>query len=270
VTAPTASQRPIKPRRSVFAVTVTAVLVVFTIVAAMDWRYGTGFSLTEVFTKLTNTNPVIQALGHIEWEQLWSAKTRAAFLDTLRSAVLATITGSVAALVLALWSTRLGAPNRVVREIARLISNIVRALPDVVWAIVFVAAVGTGTLPGLLALFLFTIAVVTKLTADTIDGIDTGPIEAADASGASHTQKLRTAIVPQILPAYASFVLYGFELNLRSAAVLGIVGAGGIGERIEVFRTLGQWERVWAIVVLFIIVVFVVDRLSSFVRRRLL
>lgn len=269
MTSPAASRRPTKPRRSPFATGLVVFLIAFTIITAWDWKYGTGFSITEVFTKLTNNNPVMSALGHIEWSQLWSAKTRAEFIDTLRVAVLATITGSIVALVLALWSTRIGAPHRVVREVMRLISNIVRALPDIVWALVFVAAVGTGNLPGLLALFLFTIAVVSKLTADTVDGIDVGPIEAADASGASHTKKLRTAVVPQILPAYASYVLYAFELNLRGAAVLGLVGAGGIGERIETFRTFGDWDRVWAIVVLFIIVVFVVDRLSTLVRRRL-
>jgi phosphonate transport system permease protein len=269
VTAPAAGRRPTKPPRSAFAIGLTIFLVAFTLIAAWDWRYGTGFSVTEVFTKLTNRNPVLEALGDIEWGQLWSTNTRDAFVETLQIAILATIFGSIAGLWLALWSTRIGAPNSVVREVARLVSNVVRALPDIVWALVFVAAVGTGSLPGLLALFLFTIAVVTKLTADTIDGIDTGPIEAADAAGASHSQKLRTAVVPQILPAYASYVLYAFELNLRGAAVLGLVGAGGIGERIELFTTFGQWSRVWAIIVLFIIVVFVVDRVSTLLRRRL-
>jgi len=269
VTAPAASRRPTKPPRSPFAIGLTFFLVAFTLITAWDWRYGTGFSATEVVTKLTNRNPVLEALGDIEWGQLWSRNTRDAFVETLQIAILATIFGSISGLWLALWSTRIGAPNSVVREIARLVANVVRALPDIVWALVFVAAVGTGSLPGLLALFLFTIAVVTKLTADTIDGIDTGPIEAADAAGASHAQKLRTSVVPQILPAYASYVLYAFELNLRGAAVLGLVGAGGIGERIELFTTFGQWGRVWGIIVLFIIVVFIVDRLSTLLRRRL-
>ncbi len=80
---------------------------------------------------------------------------------------------------------------------------------------------------------------------------------------------LRTAIVPQILPAYSSFVLYSFELNLRASAVIGLVGAGGIGLRLKAFTSNFDWESVSAIIVLFIIVVFVVDRLSTLVRRRL-
>ena len=94
-------------------------------------------------------------------------------------------------------------------------------------------------------LFFFSIAVVTKLTADTLDGIDVGPLEAANASGARHSQMLRTAIVPQILPAYASYSLYAFELNLRASSVIGFVGAGGIGQRIQFFQSQNNWEAVW-------------------------
>jgi len=137
------------------------------------------------------------------------------------------------------------------------------------WAALFVGAVGVGALPGLLALFFFTIAVITKLTADTLDSIDVGPVEAADAAGARQTQTLRTAVVPQILPAYTSFALYAFELNLRASAVLGLVGAGGIGVRINFFRNRGEWDKLWGLVFMFFLVVFVVERLSVALRRRL-
>jgi phosphonate transport system permease protein len=145
----------------------------------------------------------------------------------------------------------------------------VRAVPEVLWAALFVAAVGIGALPGLLALFFFTIAVVTKLTADTLDGIDMGPVEAAEAAGAGHAQMLRASVVPQILPAFSSYALYAFELNIRGSAVLGFVGAGGIGNRIQFFQGQNDWERMWGIVVMFIVVVFVIDRLSTLIRRRL-
>ena len=265
----TTNGRPTRPRRGLFGSAVTVGLVAFTLLTLWDWRYGTGFSLREVFTEIGRDNPVTAAIRDTDFGQLVSPRSRKAFVETLRLAILGTVSGSVVALPLALVSTRIGAPNRVVQVVARSIANVVRALPDIVWALVFVAAVGNGVLPGLLALFLFTIAVVTKLTSDTLDGIEPGPIEAARASGARHAQVLRTAQVPQVLPAYASYVLYSFELNLRSAAVLGIVGAGGIGERLENFRQFQQWDRIWAIVVMFIVVVFVVDRLSTLLRRKL-
>ncbi len=261
--------RPRRPPPSAFGIGVGVVVIVLTILTTWNWKYGTGFSPAEVLRKLRNRNPVVSAIAHTEFSQVFSPRSRNAFVETLRLAVLGSVSGIVVALPLALWSTRFGAPNRLVLIVVRAVCNVIRAFPDILWAVLFVAAVGIGALPGLLALFLFSIAVVTKLTADTLDGIDMGPIEAAHASGARHSQMLRTAVVPQILPAYASYSLYAFELNLRASVVLGLVGAGGIGQRIEFFRNQPAWEKVWGLVVMFVIVVFIVDRLSTLLRRRL-
>jgi phosphonate transport system permease protein len=269
VAAPSSSRRPSKPRPSLFGIGVSVVVIVLTLLTTWNWEYGTGFSVGDIFDKFGNRNPVISAIPDTDWGQMFSERTRAAFIETLRLAVLGTSAGILVALPVAMWSTRFGAPNRVVRLVVRGVSNVIRAFPDILWALLFVAAVGIGVLSGLLSLFFFSIAVVTKLTADTLDGIDTGPLEAADASGARHSQMLRTAVVPQILPAYASYSLYAFELNLRASSVIGLVGAGGIGQRIAFFWSQNNWEAVWGIVVMFVIVVFVVDRISTLLRRRL-
>ena len=263
------SERPSRPPPSLFAIGLGAVAVAMTMLTLWDWEYGTGFSLRAVFEQFGNDNAVISAIPHTDLDQMFSPRTRAAFIETLRLAVLGTSAGVLVALPMALLSTRLGAPNATVRVVVRGVSNVIRAFPDILWALLFVAAVGIGALPGLLALFFFSIAVVTKLTADTLDGIDIGPLEAADASGAGHSQTLRTAVVPQILPAYVSYALYAFELNLRASSVIGFVGAGGIGQRIQFFQSQNNWEAVWGIVVMFVIVVFVVDRISTLLRRRL-
>ena len=155
------------------------------------------------------------------------------------------------------------------RAFVRVVSSIIRSIPEVLWAAIFVAAVGVGTLAGVLALFFFTIAVVTKLLADTLDGIDHGPVEAAEAAGAGRVAMLRTSVFPQVLPAYASYSLYAFELNIRGSAVIGLVGAGGIGGRIGQFQSLNNWEALWGLVVMFVIVVFIIDTLSTILRRRL-
>jgi phosphonate transport system permease protein len=256
---------PAKPRPSLFAIVGTVGAIVLTIVTARSVE----FSLTSVVSDLTRRNNVVEGLLSPDLGQLWSARSRSGFYETLQLAVLGTVTGSFAALPLALWSTTFGNPNVVLRTIVRTFNNIVRAIPDLLWALLFVAAVGIGALPGLLALFFFSLAVTTKLTSDTLDGIDMGPVEAANAAGAGLSQMLRTAVVPQILPAYSSFVLYNFELNLRASAVLGLVGAGGIGARIEFFRNLGRWEEVWGLVFMFFLVVFIVERISITLRRRL-
>ena len=223
-----------------------------------------------MFEKFGNDNPVISAIPDTEWDQMFSARTRAAFVETLRFAVLGTSAGVIVALPLALWSTRFGAPNRVVRFVVRAVSNVIRAFPDILWALLFVAAVGIGALSG---------SVVAVLLLDRRRHQahrrhprrhrPTDRWRRRDASGARHTQMLRTAVVPQILPAYASYSLYAFELNLRASSVIGLVGAGGIGERIEFFVSQNNWEAVWGIVVMFVIVVFIVDRISTLLRRRL-
>lgn len=230
---------------------------------------ATGFSPVEIWDGLFRSNAPLRGLRNPDFGQLFSERSRGPFLDTLRVALLATAAGGLVALPLSLWSTRFGAPNRGVYAVLRVFNNIIRAFPDLLWALLFVAAVGVGALPGLLALFFFTIAVITKLTTDTLDGIDMGPLEAADAAGARHNEKLRVAVVPQILPSFTSFLLYSFELNLRGSAVIGLVGAGGIGQRLEFFRGQGRWEEVWGIVFMFFLVVFVVERISVLLRRRL-
>ena len=242
--------------------------VAFTIFAAIKGGFSPG-AFGEVFSR---PNPVARGLKNIRWGEMFSERSRAAFLETFYLAVLGTLGGIVLALPLSLWSTKIGNPYRIPRLILRAINNVIRAFPDLLWAVLFVLGVGIGALPGFLALTFFSCAVMSKLTADTLDGIDLGPVEAANASGAGQVQMLRTAVVPQILPAFSSFALYSFELNLRASVVLGFVGAGGIGTRLNFFRNRGRlesYEQMWGLVVMFFIVVFVVERLSVTLRRRL-
>lgn len=259
------SRLPPKPRPSTFAVGTTVLAIVVTIITAID----VNFSLADGIRNLANKNSVIEGLLDPDWGQLWSRRSREAFIETFQLAVLGTALGAPVALVLALWSTRFGNPNFWLRGMVRTFNNVNRAIPDLLWALIWVSAVGIGNLPGLLALFFFTLAVTTKLTGDTLEAVDRGPIEAADASGATTTEMLRTAVVPQILPSYSSFVLYNFELNLRASAVIGLVGAGGLGQRIDFFRNRGEWSELWGLVVMFFLVVFLVERLSVSLRRRL-
>jgi len=265
MTASSPSALPPKPPVSRFAVAGTVAAVALTVLTA----WSVGFSLGGLVDDLRRPNPVLDGLLDPDWGQVTSRRSREKFLETVQLAVLGTLIGASLALPLALWTTAYGNPNRYLRGALRLVNSVIRSIPDLLWALLFVAAVGVGALAGLLALIFFSLAVTTKLTSDTLDGIDMGPIEAANAAGAGLAQMLRTAVVPQILPAYSSFVLYNFELNLRASAVLGLVGAGGIGQRIEFFRGRGEWEELWGLVFMFFIVVVVVERVSITMRRRL-
>lgn len=264
------STRPRRPPPSPFLIGGLAGVIVMTIATGADWRFGIGFSLTDILDGLTRPNAPMRGLADIDFGTLLSSRARDGFLETLQMAIIGTVGGALVAMPLALFNSKLGAPNPVAYAAIKLFNNIIRSFPDLLWALLFVAAVGVGALPGMLALFFFSIAVVTKLTSDTVDGIDPGPIEAARASGASHLQLLRSTVVPQVLPAYTSFAMYCFELNLRNSAVLGFVGAGGIGAVIDFYRGRGEWDNVWGIVLGFFIVVFIVERISMALRRRLI
>lgn len=256
---------PPRPRRSRFAIAAGLGAVAMTVIAAIS----VGFSLGGLREAFSRPNPVARGLLDIRWGEMFSARSRGAFLETLKMAVLGTSFGVALSMPLALWSTRVGNPYAPARTALRLFNNVIRAVPDLLWAGLFVLGVGIGALPGVLTLTFFSLAVMSKLTADLLDGIDLGPVEAADAAGAGHTQMLRTAVVPQILPAFTSFALYAFEINLRASAVLGLVGAGGIGTRLEFFRNRFLWPQLWGLVVMFFVVVFLVERLSVTLRRRL-
>lgn len=262
---PTRHVRPEKPTPSTFSIWLVVGAVVLTVLAVLT----TEFSLAGVLEDLTRRNSSVEGLLSPDFSQITNERSTRLFVETLRMAIVGTFLGGFTALPLALVNSPVGAPNEVVRVIAKTYADVIRAIPDVLWALLFVAMVGIGVLPGVLALTFFCMAVVTKLTSDVLDGLDPGPIEAAEAAGANHAQMLRTAIVPQVLPAYSSFLLYGFELNLRASAVLGLVGAGGIGTRIEFYRGRGDWSEVWGLIILFFIVTFLVERLSVTFRRRL-
>jgi len=264
VGAPTL-QLPEKPKPSLFMAGLWAVVIVFTVLCARR----VGFSFAGIIEDLQRPNPVLDGLYNTRWGEMFSERSRRAFIETLQLAVMGTAAGVLVALPFALSTTRVGNPYPIPRVILRSISNVIRAIPDLLWAGLFVLGVGIGALPGLLALFFFSLAVMVKLTADTLDGIDMGPVEAAEAAGASHAQMLRTAVVPQILPAFSSYALYDFELNLRASAVLGLVGAGGIGNRLDFFRNRGQWDKLWGLVFMFFLVVMIVEWVSVRIRRKL-
>jgi phosphonate transport system permease protein len=262
--------RPRKPPPTLFAIAGVVVFVVVTIAAGFDWAFGVGFSLTTLIENFTSTNPAFEGLRDINWTSYASENVRRGFIQTFQMAAIATILGALVGLPLALLNSVIGAPNRITYVVVKNFNSVIRAVPDLVYAVFFVAAIGRGVLPGVLALFFLSVGIVAKLTSDTIDGIDPGPVESAKAAGASHVQVLRTAVLPQILPGYVSFSLYTFEINLRGSAVLGFVSAGGIGELLSNYYQRAQWDRMWGVVVGFFVVVFIVDRLSIAMRKRLL
>ena len=196
-------------------------------------------------------------------------RTFGPLLETFQMAVIASVLGCTIALPLAFLASRISAPNAVVYWIDRAVLSVLRSIPDVLYALIFVAALSVGPLPGVLALIFFSIGVVAKLFSETVDGIDRGPIEAARATGARHTQVVATSILPQVLPNYVAYALYTFELNVRASAVVGFVGAGGIGLLLETQRRFFNYDRVALVVLELFVMVVVIEFISERLRRRL-
>lgn len=258
--------RPVRPRRSPWAFVGLLAFLAITWWAASD-EFGIGFDIVQVLTNLTRGAEILAEFFPPNWEYL--PRTYEPMLETFRMAVISSVIGCGVALPVSFLASRVTTPNVAVWLADRSLLNVIRALPDLLYALVFVAAVGIGPLPGILALVLFNIGVVAKLLSETVDGVDPGPIEAANAAGGNRTQTVRWAVFPQVLPNYVAYSLYVFELNIRASAVIGIVGAGGIGNNINTVRRFFQYENLSVILIEIFVLVFVIELFSIWLRRRL-
>lgn len=148
--------------------------------------------------------------------------------------------------------------------------NLLRSIPDLVMGLLFVVAVGLGPLAGVLAIALNTAGVLAKLFSEAVESIDKGPVEGVRATGASPLHEIMWGVIPQVAPLWTSFALYRFESNSRSATVLGLIGAGGIGQVLFESMNGFQFREVSAIVIVVVIAVTLIDMLSQAMRKRLL
>lgn len=182
--------------------------------------------------------------------------------------------GTMLASLLAIPLSFLAAENLVGRPVAwvtRQVFNLLRAIPEVLLAIAFIPVFGLTPMTGVLAIGVGSIGTLGKLFYEIIEGIQAGPIEAADAVGASRIQRLRWGVVPQVTPELASFVLYRFEVNIRASAVMGLVGAGGIGSDIaQALSFRDNWGTAGLGLIIIVIGTIIVDTISGAVRRRII
>jgi phosphonate transport system permease protein len=187
---------------------------------------------------------------------------------TVEIALLGTSVAAVLALPLGFLSARNVAPA-VVFYPARTVLNLFRSIDTLVYALVFVAAVGLGPFPGVLAVVAYTTTSLAKLYSEAIEGIEPGPVDAITATGATRLQILRFGVLPQVLPLFLSYVLYRLETNIRAATVLGFVGAGGIGFYLQTYLRMIDYPAASTALLVTIAMVVVVDTLSSRLRARL-
>jgi phosphonate transport system permease protein len=190
--------------------------------------------------------------------------------QTFEMAALSTAIGAVGAVGAGLLSARNLTPLAPARFVVRRSLEAIRTLPDLILALILVAAFGVGPFAGVLALSISTVGGLGKLFAEINEQIDPRPLEAIEASGASRIRQIRYAVLPQVLPAYASYALIRLEGNLAAASALGIVGAGGIGIELQRAITYTEFDTYLAILLLMVGLIFVIDIASEQIRHRLI
>jgi len=189
-------------------------------------------------------------------------------LKTVEIALLGTAIAAGLALPLGFLTARNVAPAPVFQP-ARVVLNFFRSIDTLVYALVFVAAVGLGPFPGVLAVIAYTTTSLAKLYSEAIEGIEPGPVDAVTATGATRLQVLRYGVLPQVLPLFLSYVLYRLETNIRAATVLGFVGAGGIGFYLQTYLRMIDYRAASTVLLVTIAMVMIIDALSSKLRARL-
>ena len=193
-----------------------------------------------------------------------------ALLQTLSIALLGTLLAAVFALPLGFLAARNVMANRVVHFAARRGLDVVRSVDALIWALIWVNVVGLGPFAGLLAIATSDVAALAKLMSEAVEAADRRPVEAVWSVGGSRFQELRFGVLPQILPIFASQLLYFFESNTRSATIIGIVGAGGIGLHLyEQIRVL-EWQQASFLIVMVLVTVAVIDAISQRLRAGLI
>jgi len=189
--------------------------------------------------------------------------------DTLAMSVAGTALTVVLSLPLALLAAPNTTPHPVLGRLIRTVLAAFRSVPEIILGIIFVAVVGFGALPGVLALALHSAGMVGKFYAEAIEHADPKPMEAAAAAGASRFQIITHAVLPQVLPQLADITIYRWEYHFRASAVLGIVGAGGIGFELMAALRLIKYDEVSAILLSILACVLVVDSIGGMLRKRL-
>jgi phosphonate transport system permease protein len=190
-------------------------------------------------------------------------------LETLDIALLGTSVAVVLSVPLAVLAADNVTPSRGLYLAARGVIAVTRAVPDLVWALLFVTAVGLGPFPGVLALSVHSIGMLGRLFAETIEDMDMGPIEALSITGASRMQIVSQAILPGLMPSLTGIALFRLDENVRSSLVLGFVGAGGIGFLILTGMNLFQYRQVATLLILTYVLVMAVERASALLRTRI-
>lgn len=245
-------------------------------VLLIQLTFFTGWLVTEVqlidfLTKFSKASDIVRGLMHPSSAVLHQGLVL--LVQTVFLAFMATAFAIPLAFAISFLAarnlTRGNLVSRVAYLLVRTAMNFTRAVEPLVWALIFISWVGIGPFAGVLALWVHSVAALVKLYSEQIESIDTGPVEAIKATGASTLQVLRYGVVPQVIPPFLSFTIYRWDINVRMSTIIGFVGGGGIGYILKPRVDLGAWGEVGTLVLLIAITVWAMDIVSAKIRERI-
>jgi phosphonate transport system permease protein len=207
------------------------------------------------------------AADFAEWFWGWKLWGRL-IIETLLIAYLGTFLGAVGALLLCFNAAANVAPSETIRFLTRRYLEFCRTVPEIVFALIFVVAFGLGPLPGALAIAIHTLGALGKQFAEAVENMDMKPIEGVKATGARWTETMRYAALPQVAANFVSYTLMRFEINVRGAAIMGFVGAGGIGQELLTAVRKFYYADISAMLVMIIAIVMIIDLITERLRLR--
>lgn len=235
--------------------------------AVLWWSFvGAEFNFAKLGDGAVNMGEFLSRLFPPTWDKFGTIL--ALLIETLQMAIVGTVLGAVLSLLVAFGASTNIAPKWVYYP-TRWIMNVIRSVPDLVFALMFVSAVGLGPFAGILAMTLGSIGSIGKVYAEAMEAVDRGPITAMEAVGASKRQIIQYGIVPQASPLLVSYTLLLFEGNVRGATILGLVGAGGIGLELTTAMKTYDYGHLSAIILCIIVLVTLIDQGSALIRKRI-
>lgn len=243
-------------------------LILIALVIVIAWAFKmTGFSFATLFSRINELGVIFGKIFHPKWA--FFPKVINPLIDTVKMSIMGTVIGCVLALPFAVLASSNIIHNRVIISVVRFILALIRTLPTLIIALVCALIFSLGTFAGTVAIAIFTFGIVAKMLFESIETIDMGPFEAMEALGANKFQAFWSACVPQILPVYLSHSLYCFEMNIRASAILGYVGAGGLGITINERIGWRDYNGLGMVLLTLFIVVLFIEFFSEYLRKKL-
>ncbi|MCC7069611.1 MAG: phosphonate ABC transporter, permease protein PhnE [Burkholderiales bacterium] len=244
--------------------------VFFGVVAAIAWALKTIEIIPEfLYDAPEQVLDMGRRMWPFDWEHFWPT-VRPALVETLHIAAMATLLGLLMGIPVGFLAARNATPVLWLNAVARFILIATRSISTLIWALFFVAMFGPGPLAGALAIAFHSIGFIGKMFSEGVEEANRGSIEALQAAGATRMQQILMGYWPQVTPTFWSIALFRWDINVRESAVLGLVGAGGIGMALNAAIDLIQWERVSLILFTIFVVVILIEAIVTQIRKRVI